>query len=260
MVSLIATIEKCMDDMIKSVEQMNEPLSVIISKDVLYKDVVIDLEELKNNPRLEGAYIFKHLLGIKQMTRFKYETPKKNPEGKYNILRNMDITKREWNSLVHILKTGHPIKYLTSISKKNDFLKELETIVETSIKLGGIPYVDNYYEKILEKALENEKKTDKKKPVFPEEDTEEKFIWAATSRFPTSTTLQTFLLSHLVSEGWSLSKIEDGYHYYYKERETYESDISSVETHHVYPNSDEASTNYESSTELDEDVDYTDYN
>jgi len=203
--------------------EKNTKLPTIIAADNKTNLIIIDLEKLKKNPRLEGAKIFKHLLGIKQMSNFKHTLPKTNEDGYYTILQQLDISLDDWTKLIHILESGDPF-----LNGKYGVKEELINIQKTSIKLGGIPYIDNYCANI--NIVET--------PGIPEDDKKGLYQWASTTASPTSIDLNIFAKTHSSEDGWSLSKIRNNFHYYYREWEIdHNSTVSSEETHLVYPES-----------------------
>lgn len=244
-------IKTCLNDVINLVEKNNKSLPTIMAIDKISNLIIIDLEKLKNNPRLKGAKIFKHLFGIKPMLNFKHETPKTDQRGYYTILKTLDILRGEWMSLIQILETGHPFYYIEykDYNYKGRFQMEMYTIQRISIKLGGIPYIDKYFMNVEKNDYSNI-------PRVPEEDVDGLYQWTATTSRPTSVDLNLFANTHSSEDGWSLSTIRNNRHYYYREWETdNNSTVSSEATHLVYPESD-ASTDAPYNSEEDTLFDY----
>ena len=151
------------------------------------------------------------------MSNFKHTLPETNDDGYYTILQQLDISLDKWICLMHMLESGDPLNYLHYIHSGyyTGLTGELNNIQKTSIKLGGIPYLDNYYANII-KRQEKENRKINETPGVPEDDKNGLYQWSATVQNPTGPTLANFIFDHKANDGWTLSCVRNQIHYYYR--------------------------------------------
>jgi hypothetical protein len=128
---------------------------------------LIDLNFLKDiylNGRLKGANVFAKLFQIDDNSPFKKE------DFNINLFNNFEIGLDDWLSLMIFLKTGI-IPYQEGEREE----KILNNIMIISIKLGGIPSLDLYYQEFYHEKRKKKKK--KYNPQNPEEDYKKLFLW-----------------------------------------------------------------------------------
>ena len=84
-------IYKCLDDIITRVEQEQEPKIIKARTYTTECVVLIDLNKLKANPRLNGAKIFKMLFGISKNASFAKLPMKTDRNGHITLLSDLQI-------------------------------------------------------------------------------------------------------------------------------------------------------------------------
>lgn len=172
--------------------------------------IVIDVEFLKNCPRLEGATIFKKLFGLVESDDvFCYKLKKDN--GYATILQDFRITHKQWLNLLQFLKTNNisktnlSIEYLVENNSLDNILQTLEDVMLTSLKLGGIPKFETFYNEFCEKI--NNYHTHKNQiynPLLPAEDKNNKFIWVCYDAEQTG--YWDFHKMYTYLDGWSATQ------------------------------------------------------
>ena len=85
---------RCLNDVITDVEKQNN--IIIRGRGTYGALILIDLYKLKNNPRLEGAEVFKMLFGISDTNPFGKFPMGKDEEGCITILRDLQISSNQW--------------------------------------------------------------------------------------------------------------------------------------------------------------------
>jgi hypothetical protein len=131
-----------------------------------YKGIV-DFDFLKKsyiNGRLKDSKVFAKLFRIDEKTPFKIEN------FNINIFKDFNIEQKTWIQLIIFLKTGN-IPYLYT-NKTNDLI--LNNIMELSTKLGGIPFLDEFYKNYYLEKMKNIKKYN---PQNPDEDYKILYDW-----------------------------------------------------------------------------------
>ena len=202
--------------------------------------ILIDLDMIKTHFRLEGADIMKKLFGVfKDTDMFCYKL--NYVDGFATILKDFHITSDKWYQLVRFIRTGKisesscHIRFLIENDKRTTCLSrvksKLEELMEISIKFGGIPSVDEYYENFYKK-LNNYyyiEKYGEYNPGKPTEDKLNRYMWACHNS--ASQIYSDFIDNHKVSDGWSVaSSMSSAFVWYRKLKKGNESDIDAVYT------------------------------
>ena len=113
------------------------------------KFVILNLEELKIKESLEGANVFKLLLGICPNSPYR----KTNNEDIENLFVELGISSVDWYLLMSFLNNGFPpyyMQYNFDNSPKNEnlfnlLIETIETLNRVNNTLGGIPSFDHFY-------------------------------------------------------------------------------------------------------------------
>ncbi len=132
---------------------------------------IIDLNSLKDiylNGRLQEANVFAKLFQLDDNTPFKKE------KFNINLFKDFDIELDHWYSLIIFLRTG----LIPYQGDKKEEEKVLNNIIQVSVKLGGIPSLDIYYQNFYQEKIKNKKKYN---PQNPEEDNRQLFHWKIVS-------------------------------------------------------------------------------
>jgi len=174
----------CVNDLIAEVEKQT---NLIVRARTFYGTLIlIDLCKLKNNPRLEGAEVFKMLFGISDTDPFGKFPMGKDEEGCITIIRDLVINSKEWYIFIIFLNTGCVPGYddykLGKEYKYNEVSANIQTLQEICCKFGGVPSFDVFRENFY-----NGEQEEKAKIIAstPENDITEKYQW---KRFKSTTT------------------------------------------------------------------------
>ena len=219
----------CLNDIITEVEKRNN--IIIRARTTRGVLVLIDLYKLKNNPRLEGAEVFKMLFGISDTNPFGKFPMGKDEEGCITILRDLHIDSRHWYIFTIFLNTGSIPGYddykLGKDYKYSQVSNGIEALQEICCKFGGVPSFDlfreNFYKGEAEQKIIIE-------PKNPEEDSKHEYQW----RRVLASQLQS--LHPDPNKGWSCASttvIKEGitssaYHNYRREWSGYKFGYSNV--------------------------------
>ena len=202
--------------------------------------ILIDLDMIKNHSRLEGADIMRKLFGVfKDTDMFCY---KLNYVDEFaTILKDFHITSDTWYQLVRFIRTGKisesacNMRFLIENDKRTSCLarvkSQLEELMQVSIKFGGIPSVDEYYENFYKKLNNNYyiEKYGEYNPGKPTEDKLNRYMWACHNAG--SQIYSDFINNHKVSDGWSAAaSMSTNFVWYRKLKKGNESDIDAVYT------------------------------
>lgn len=198
---------RCLNDVITDVEKQNN--IIIRARTTSGTLVLIDLYKLKNNPRLEGAEVFKMLFGISDTNPFGRFPMEKDEEGCLTILRDLQITSNQWYIFNVFLHTGSVPGYddykLGKDYKYKSVSSNIETLQEICTKLGGLPSFDvfreNFYKDEVVEIIFND-------PKNPEEDNKNKYQWRRVRATGPSSAVPP-----LACQGWSCSStisVEEG--------------------------------------------------
>ena len=169
------------------------------------KLIIINLDELKNNKNLEDSYVFKTLFGINENTEFGKFPMMKDENNNITLLKELDITSKQWCILMNFLRTGltpYYLSYKNEFENKAEAYYNLEELSEISIKLGGINTVDKYYKEFYN--INEDIKLKFYNPKNPEEDLLKKYNWLILENMST-VTYSNFINTHNESTGWSVA-------------------------------------------------------
>ena len=189
--------------------------------------VLIDLYKLKNNPRLEGAEVFKMLFGIGDANPFGKFPMEKDEEGCITIIGDLGINSKEWYIFTIFLNTGSVPGYddykLGKGYKYNEVSSNIQSLQEICCKFGGVPSFDVFQENFY-----NEEREEKAKIIAstPENDINGKYQWRTVKT-------KTFVGQHpMAALGWSFasSYVIHGNSYHNYRRDWYWNEDLSQET------------------------------
>jgi hypothetical protein len=107
------------------------------SEDRLIPINIIEIQNMYKNGRLKNATVFGYLFGLNDLSLFKQNV-------KVIIdLVEYDITYEDWILLYGFLRTGE----VTPLLELKDQKKKIEDCYKTTLKLGGLPSFDLYYDR-----------------------------------------------------------------------------------------------------------------
>ena len=182
------------------------------------KKIIIDIEELKDSERLEGAFVFNKIFNLKD-SLFKKDFPR-NDNNEVILLKLYDISIAEWLSFMKFIRYGTTKYDIVLFNTNNNqildnysklFFENLDKITETGvfIKFGPFPVFDNY--------IKNRKNQLKKlnlifyNPMTPKEDNRKLYDWTINFKKPSSKE------SENNNKIWSATiSSNDGKHYWRK--------------------------------------------
>jgi len=165
--------------------------------------VIVNMNELRNSPRLQGAYIFKRLMCIEE-SEFKSQSLNKE------LFKDFNINERNWMDFIGFVRNGR-IRYEIASNEihNNDerekyqklFIQYLDDISNSGIflKFGPFPVFDEYIEWVItnQKNIKiNTKNENSNNPMTPEQDKSKRYIWR---------TAFTNQMDELTDNGWSLT-------------------------------------------------------
>ena len=170
------------------------------------KKVIIYLNELRNNERLEGACVFKRLFNIGDKD---FKAEKVNTE----LFNMYDIYDQDWYAFLNFIRNGRieydmASQYIEEESQKL-FIQELDNQSNSGIflKFGPFPVFNNYIKEATQRILNNmvNKKTQiANNPMTPNQD---KFL------------LYDWTISHVMLNSWSVTiPVKGKGHIYYWRR------------------------------------------
>jgi hypothetical protein len=201
-------IYKCLHDIITLIEN-KEPL--LKARGVFGNLILIDTNSLKYNERLEGANIFKMLLGISDNNPFNDCGIEVDENCNLTILKELRISSRDWSLLITFLKKGN-IPFYDKYIKDGEYSTciniDLERLNVICNKLGGVPSFDLFYENFHKQGGAAEKKRkgyDVDNPTEPKEDEKKLYQWACCT-YIQPCELGSFLLNHKAYYGWNFTK------------------------------------------------------
>tara|TARA_B100000795_G_C22781586_1_gene432576 strand:+ start:674 stop:1252 length:579 start_codon:yes stop_codon:yes gene_type:complete len=142
--------------------------------------IIIDMKELRNCRRLEGAVIFNRLFNINN-NGFNGEEMHKDDNDELTILCDYEITSKQWNSFMAFIRYGKikfDIKSTFIESQKDLLVNELDNLTNSGvfIKFGPFPSFDDYVETCVS-LLKQEKYLRTENPRRPEDDTDNLYHW-----------------------------------------------------------------------------------
>ena len=207
------------DNIIDTIDSCN--IIAIFKDDSKY---IINLENFINNHRLDDAKIFKMLFNINKNTSFA-NLPMISENGYITLLKDLNIIQTDWILFENfITKETIPgfnklsIRYNKMNDVNNLFIDNIERINIVCSKLGGIPYFDNFYNKVMNESIII--KDNPYNPLKPEDDILNKYKWMIYNS-SSSSSMTTFITTIVKpSWGWSCgscSKLNNNsITYYYK--------------------------------------------
>ena len=201
---------KCLDNIITRLEQEEEKPQIIKAR-ASNTLVLIDLNKLKANPRLNGAKIFKMLFGISKNASFAKLPMKTDINGNITLLIDLQINIESWTLFQIFLDQGIVPGYLNYMARWKGYevvTSNLETLNEICIKLGGIPSFELFYHNFYNDEAEEWEEWEEQNynPRTPDEDTKGVFQWCAYPEYDAARSYH----QHMASSGWSLSYIKPG--------------------------------------------------
>tara|TARA_B100000674_G_C37799688_1_gene895822 strand:+ start:304 stop:882 length:579 start_codon:yes stop_codon:yes gene_type:complete len=149
--------------------------------------VIINLDELRNNERLEGACVFKRLFNIDN-EGFKEE--KVNTE----LFKIYNIWEKDWCTFLNFIRNGRieydlASQYIENETERKDyqklFMQELDSQSDSGIflKFGPFPIFDEYVKNATQRSLNNilnKKKDTSNNPMTPEQDSLKLYDWRSS--------------------------------------------------------------------------------
>jgi hypothetical protein len=165
--------------------------------------VIVDIDELRNSPRLQGAYIFKRLMCIEE-SEFKSQSLNKE------LFKDFNINERDWMDFIGFIRNGR-IRYEIASNEFHDnderknyqklLIQNLDNISNTGIflKFGPFPVFDEYIEWTITNQKNNKintKNENSNNPMTPEQDKSKRYIWR---------TGFTNQMDVLTDNGWSVT-------------------------------------------------------
>lgn len=198
-------INDIINDIINNI--VNDIINQIVTNKIIFifRDnsiYISNIDRFKYNHRLDGANVFKMLFNLKKDSSFA-NLPIITENGYVTLLRDLNISQYDWilfeNFITKEIIPGYnslSIKYKTDL-----FLECIEKINIVCSKLGGIPFFDEYYIKIMNNH--EPFKNEVYHPLKPEEDYLDKYNWMILNSTSTINTIN-FIGSHVKSNnGWS---------------------------------------------------------
>jgi hypothetical protein len=156
----------------------------IVSIDPYDRKIIIDLDELETAERLEGAHILKTLFNINDRSGFSQDFEmKKNDDGNFTILKDYNLSAKQWNEFIYFIRTGR-IKYIEDIeSKEHSTNKRLFAHINDLYMgvfgvFGPIHSFDRFCENIVTKIKEKERNKIIN-PMNPEADIYRRYYWTS---------------------------------------------------------------------------------
>lgn len=164
--------------------------------------VILNMNELRDSPRLQDAYIFKRLMTIEE-SEFKNQSLNKN------LFKDFNITENQWMDFIGFIRNGR-IKYeIASNEIHNEkereiyqkmFMQYLDAVSNSGIflKFGPFPVFDEYIEWTItnqrNKQLNINENTNN--PMTPHKDKFNRYKWR---------TGFTNNMDELADNGWSVT-------------------------------------------------------
>jgi hypothetical protein len=162
------------------------------------KSIIICKKFLKKSKTLKNAPIFKELFSLNEKSKWKKLDMMIDKNGNITLLEELNISSFDWTALIKFIRIndskGITLEEIVSLNLFTE--DEIESIYYTSIKLGGIGSIDEFYIKYnkLEEKLSNDMKK-KYNPQEPSEDYKKTYIWSITNDNVPSVTERISLLN-----------------------------------------------------------------
>ena len=173
--------------------------------------ILIDQHQLKYNPRLEGAEVFKMLFKISDTNPYGDYPMITNKFGYVTLFQELRISCNQWYILKTFLDQGIVPGYRRYLvdgegySYVNSGMEELNNV---SIKLGGIPSVEQFYKNFYDEDEKFAEIHQPYNPLSPAEDVKQKYEWSGTHQC--GEYLRSFQVRHEGMDGWSIANITEG--------------------------------------------------
>ena len=123
--------------------------------------MLIDLYKFKNNPRLEGAEVFKMLFGISDNNHIGKFPMGKDEEGCITIIRDLQINSRQWYIFTIFLDTGSVPGYddykLGKEYKFHEVSNNIQSLQEICCKLEEFLPLMYFVKTFIRKKRKNKK-------------------------------------------------------------------------------------------------------
>ena len=150
-----------------------------LKKTVFYDHILgfIDIKFLRESyqqGQLKDADIMAKLFNLIEETTFLPQPMDTDEEDCITLFRNLHICWEEWSLLLSFLKRGNLNVYL-------QYPDKIYKCYDLSLKLGGIPRLEDYYHCLIESQPEKEILSDFYNPLTPEEDTYQIYNWGICS-------------------------------------------------------------------------------
>ena len=151
------------------------------------RKVIIDLDELRHNERLEGACVFKRLFNIDNEG---FQEEKVNTE----LFKMYNIWEKDWCCFLNFIRNGRIEYDIASQYIENEeqrsahqklFMQELDSQSDSGIflKFGPFPVFDEYIKQSTQRSLNNilnKKNNSSNNPMTPEQDSLKLYDWRLT--------------------------------------------------------------------------------
>ena len=157
------------------------------------KSIIVCKNFLKKSKTLKKALVLQELFGLNEKSKWKKTDM---------MLDELNISSFDWTALIKFIRINDAASITTEqIVSLNLFTEdEMESIYYTSIKLGGIESIDNFYisyNKFEEKISEDMKKN--YNPQEPMEDYKNMYLWTLVN----DTSPMTSEIRRLLEMGYS---------------------------------------------------------
>ena len=146
-----------------------------LRKAIFYDQILgyIDIEFLKKSYHqgyLKDAHIMARLFNLVEETQFSPQPMDIDQEDCLTLFRSLHVCWEEWSLLLSFLKRGDLKVY-------QQYPDKILKCYDLSLKLGGIPNLEDYYHQFLEKFPEKEFLSNSYNPLNPEEDIYQIYNW-----------------------------------------------------------------------------------
>lgn len=153
--------------------------STQLRKAIFYDQILgyIDIEFLKKSYHqgyLKDAHIMAKLFNLIKETQFSPQPMDTDEEDCITLFRSLHVCWEEWSLLLSFLKRGNLKVYL-------EYPDKIFKCYDLSLKLGGIPNLEDYYHHLLENFPKKELLTDSYNPLNPGEDIYQIYNWGICS-------------------------------------------------------------------------------
>ena len=111
------------------------------------KSIIVCKNFLKKSKTLKKALVLQELFGLNEKSKWKKTDMMLDENGNITLLDELNISSFDWTALIKFIRINDAASITTEqIVSLNLFTEdEMESIYYTSIKLGGIEPIDNFY-------------------------------------------------------------------------------------------------------------------